>query len=102
MIFSKFTEESVIVSKETLGHCAIPFPTFFSHARPKSERRVLTGSALAAEDGSACPAQTALSYLPFSAIELVEVVTSEVLITARNLCFCECNHFAFKRGKIEA
>lgn len=38
--------------------------------------------------------------LPFLALDLTEVVTSEVLITARNLCFCECNHFAFKREKL--
>jgi len=63
VIFSKFTEESVIVSKEILGYCAIPFPSFFSHTRPKSERRIPRGTPLAAGDGSACPAQAALSYL---------------------------------------
>lgn len=80
----------------------VHFLVFYSHTKPKSELRIPRGAPSAAEDRSTHPAWTALSYLPFASLDLTEVVTSGVLVTARTLCLCEHNHFALKREKAEA
>lgn len=97
MIFSRLTKRSIRFFSESLRYCPCSSPgsaILKPNANEEFKGELLQQLKINQYVQHGQPHPIAFS---FSALDLIEMVTSRMLITARNLCVCEHHHSVLKR-----